>query len=78
MKVDCITEVMEEKRLEGIKKGIEIGKEKGKKEERLRIALKSIEAKIPLKRVSEILKIPEDELKIEYEKYKQEKTTNKI
>ena len=28
MKVDCITEVMEEKRLEGIRKGIEIGKKK--------------------------------------------------
>ena len=82
MKVDCITEVMEEKKLEGIKKRIEIGKkegiEKGKKEERIRIALKCIEAKFPLKRVSEALKIPEDELKIEYKKYKQEKTTNKI
>lgn len=73
-KVDCITEVMEEKELIGINKGMKMGKE----EERLRSALKYLEAKIPIKTVSEISEIPEDKLKIEYEKYKEEKTTKAI
>ena len=67
MKVDCITEVMEEKRLEGIIEGME--------KERLRIAIELLKAKFPITRVSEISEIPEDKLKIEYKKYKQEKTT---